>query len=321
MTIEEYYQSLTRNNENKNDFELFQFRPSLYIGFDKDNSLCVIVPSSSSNRNPIIRKTKILSIECNRCLSFSKEGMIEEKTVHIIRCCSTNEKDHILFLEIIDSIIKCEKTDEEVLDIFKTLYQFFSDRNEPSEKELIGLYGELEAIKSFRIEDYWQSKDRMKFDFSFNDVLKLEVKATTKNFRTHHFKHEQLMTDMYKIIILSYMFRYDDEGLSLFDLICSVKPLLLTHPQKLIRIDTIIKNTSEERLKGLKFSPEYTAEKRHFYLASSLPKFPEATPDGVANAEYDCELDNIPYLQDEDVLSMIKEVVDKDLFDSESGKV
>ena len=63
----------------------------------------------------------------------------------------------------------------------------------------------------------------MKFDFSISEKVKLEVKATVKNIRTHHFRHEQLMTEVYDIFVLSYLLRYDDEGLSLFELLMSCK--------------------------------------------------------------------------------------------------
>ena len=59
--------------------------------------------------------------------------------------------------------------------------------------------------------------------FSISEKLKLEIKSTTKNSRTHHFRHEQLMTELYNIYVLSYMFRYDDEGLSLWELILESK--------------------------------------------------------------------------------------------------
>lgn len=41
----------------------------------------------------------------------------------------------------------------------------------------------------------------MKFDFSISEKVKLEVKATVKNIRTHHFRHEQLMTEVYDIFV------------------------------------------------------------------------------------------------------------------------
>lgn len=39
---------------------------------------------------------------------------------------------------------------------------------------------------------YWQSQDKMKFDFSINETKKIEVKTTTSETRKHKFKHEQL---------------------------------------------------------------------------------------------------------------------------------
>ena len=108
------------------------------------------------------------------------------------------------------------------------------------------------------------------------------------------------------------MLRFDDEGLSLYDLIHEVKPLLAHSPKKLLRIDRVLKNVSEDRLREIKFSPEFTKEKRHFYRASSIPKFSETTPDGVANAEYDCNLDNLPFMQDEEFIIMVQDELAKE---------
>jgi hypothetical protein len=242
-------------------------------------------------------------------------GEKKSALVHIVRCLSQKEKEKILFLELLDSIINNELSDEEIIDAFHTLSDFFKDRTEPSDNELMGLYAELDAMISFsslHLEKYWQSQDRMKFDFSITDSLKIEVKATTKPLRTHHFRHEQLVTDLYDILILSYMLRYDDEGVSLLDMIDQVKPLLLHNPKKLMRIDRVLKNVSEERLNSIRFNPDYTREKRHFYSANAIPKFPESTPDGVANAEYDCSLDNIRFVSDVEVFELINKVLEEE---------
>ena len=316
MTVIEYYRSAIRNDNVTNDFELFNYKQGFYVGFDSDGFLCVVIKSSNSVRSPLLQRTKLISVECNRHLVYYLNKTQEESLVHIVRCFSKIEKEKELFLELIDATITDDATDEEVMEVFRILSKFFADKGEPSDGELIGLYAELDAINTFsptiKIEDYWQSQDRMKFDFSFTDSLKLEVKATTKAFRTHHFRHEQLVTDMYNIIVLSYMLRVDDEGLSLYDLIMSVKPLFAHSPKKILRVDKVLKNVSEERLRELKFSPEYTAEKRHFYLASAIPKFSENTPDGVANAEYDCNLDNLPYLEDDSFIALIKSELSKE---------
>lgn len=316
MTIVDFYHSMVKPEYSINDFVLFNYRTGFSIGFDKEGNLCVVIKSSNKQRGPIQQRTKLLSIECNRHLSYMHDGEDKEICVHIIKCFSQEEKEQELFLELIDATLVDVASDEEVMEVFRTLIDFFTQKGEPSGIELTGLYAELYTIQAFSnslgIEKYWQSRDRMKFDFSFSDSLKLEIKATTKNTRTHHFLHEQLATEMYSIIVLSYMLRYDDQGESLYDLITRVKPLLHNCPNYLFRLNTILKNASDNRLKELKFSPEYTEDKRHFYHATNIPRFSETTPDGVANAEYDCDLENISYFDDEDFISIVKQELSKE---------
>lgn len=322
MSVGEFYKSITRRPELTNDFELFKFKDFFFIGFDSEGFLCVVVTAINSGHKPIIQQTRLLSVECNRLIQFVLSGEKKNALVHIVKCLSQKEKEKTLFLELLESIINYEVSDEEILDAFRTLSDFFKDRIEPSDNELIGLYAELDAMISFpsiQLEKYWQSQDRMKFDFSITDALKIEVKATTKPFRTHHFRHEQLVTDLYDIVILSYMLRYDDEGVSLLDLINQVKPRLMHNPKKLLRIDRILKNVSEDRLKSLRFNPDYTREKRHFFYANDIPKFPESTPDGVANAEYDCSLDNIRFVSDAEVFELIKKAILEESSNEQAG--
>ena len=160
--------------------------------------------------------------------------------------------------------------------------------------------------ESLEIEKYWQSRDRMKFDFSISEKVKLEVKATVKNIRTHHFRHEQLMTEVYDIFVLSYLLRYDDEGLSLFELLMSCKKIMANDSRKLLRINYVLKNVEESRLKHLRFNRAYTEANRHIYRAADIPKFRENTPRGVANAEYDCVLDNVEFIEDDLFIDIAK---------------
>jgi hypothetical protein len=44
----------------------------------------------------------------------------------------------------------------------------------------------------------------------------------------------------------------------------------------------------------------------HIYSASDIPKFNEVTPNGVANAEYDCVLDNIGFLSFEEFQQIVE---------------
>ncbi len=307
--IDSYHSFMNEKNIN-DDFRLYPHSEYMFMGYDQKQNLCVVIKSRNTSRTQLRQKTKMLSIECNVEIEYIIENEKKKSNVHIIRCFSNIEKERILFLELIDATIKETVTDEEIIECFTILSNFFADTKEISDNELTGLFAELDAIihfsSSLNIEQYWQSKDRMKFDFYFTDNLKLEVKATTKNTRVHHFRHEQLVTEMYDIYVLSYLLRHDDEGVSLLDLIEQVKPLLMRFPKKLIRIERVVKNVGEDRLKELRFSPTYTTEERHVYNAELIPKFLEYTPDGVANAEYDCDMENITYISDEDFIKIVE---------------
>ena len=56
----------------------------------------------------------------------------------------------------------------------------------------------------------------------------------------------------------------------------------------------------------MKFNRDYTNANMHIYSASDIPKFNEVTPNGVANAEYDCVLDNVEFIAEEEFISLVE---------------
>lgn len=65
----------------------------------------------------------------------------------------------------------------------------------------------------------------------------------------------------------------------------------------------------KEELKGLyvkAIDRAYTEANRHIYRAADIPKFRENTPRGVANAEYDCVLDNVEFIEDDLFIDIAK---------------
>lgn len=311
MNIVETFQNhFGSGNSSNHDFTLVEYCTNILIGVDSSERVCVVVRSSTPQRFPIKHKTQKMSIECNMNVRYGLNGELHDDTVHIIRCLSEIHREKYLFLELATVLIQeSDGSEDAIMETFNTLRTFFNDKKELSDNELIGLYAELYTIYSFHkpleIENYWQSRDRMKFDFSISEKLKLEVKATVKNTRTHHFRHEQLMTAVYDIFVLSYMLRYDDEGLSLFDLLMTCKEFLSNDSRKLLRINYVLKNVGEDRLKYMRFNTDYTEANRHFYCAKDIPKFNQNTPRGVANAEYDCVLDNVSFIDDDTFIGIV----------------
>lgn len=312
MNIVEVFRNRFENNyTTKNDFTLVEYDTNIFVGIDSSTHICVVIKSANLRRFPTKYKTQNMSIECNMRVNYELNGEFYSDTVHVIRCLSVFQHEKYLFLELATVLIQESNGSEEaIVETFNILRTFFNDKKELSDNELIGLYAELYTMYRFHetleLEKYWQSQDRMKFDFSISEKIKLEIKATVKNNRIHHFRHEQLMTEVYNIYVLSYLLRYDDEGLSLFDLLMICKEFLSTDSRKLFRINYVLKNVRVDRLKEMSFNCIYTESNRHFYHANDIPKFTQNTPRGVANAEYDCTLDNVNFIEDDLFIRAIK---------------
>lgn len=312
MNIVELFKNRFEGGKTHNhDFTLVEYDSNILIGVDSSEHVCVVIRSTNPRRFPLKHKTQKMSIECNMRVRYGLNGELHDDSVHIIRCLSEIQREKYLFLELATVLIEeSDGSEEAIMETFNTLRTFFNDKKELSDNELIGLYAELYTIYRFHellgIEKYWQSRDRMKFDFSISEKMKLEIKATVKNTRTHHFRHEQLMTEVYDIYVLSYLLRYDDEGLSLFDLLVICKEFLSVDSRKLLRINYVLKNAGEERLKYIRFNSNYTEINRHFYRAMDIPKFNQITPQGVVNAEYDCVLDKVKFVEDDLFIDIVK---------------
>ena len=296
--IKTYNENFDNFNTFSEDFCLVKYADSVYIGVDKDLNCTFVVVSDTPQKKQIKQCTKMLCIECNTQVTYTLDGEARTDIVNIIRCFSKNSSEIEMFLELVSVFIADKDySDEHLINAFRTIKAFFENKSEPSENELRGLYAELYTIKFFKdalhLERFWQSRDKLKFDFSITDKIKIEVKSTIKPNRIHHFKHNQLMTDIYEIFIISYMLQHDDEGLNLYDLIMESKETLKADPMKLVKIDTVLKNTSDFRLKEISFNTDLTDLNMKFFKAEDVPKFNQISPNGVTNAEYDSNLDNI----------------------------
>jgi hypothetical protein len=316
MNIKTIYDNLQKKNTTANDYRLTAIFANAFIGFDKSNKLVYIVRSTQSNCSPFIHGTNKMRIECNVKMQVMSNGESKNATVHIFKFLSDNPKEHLVFLELCAAFFNesQDSFDENyVLDIFQTVATFFSKKQEYTMAILQGVFAELYTIhslkKEFNLSPFWQSQDRMKFDFSLSEVDRLEIKSTIKEERRHHFLHEQLQSSSLNITIVSYLLRADDNGLSLFDLIFYCKPLMALYPKQYLRLEKILYDVEETTLMSLKFDESYILKNRKYFKAESIPKFLEPTPDGVINAQYDCILNGIEDECERTVIAGIKTII------------
>lgn len=301
---------------NLHDFEisLVSYKPHLFIGMTKQNSAVMAIESSQPEIPRRTLKTQSLSLEINQKVEMIKNDQSSRKIVNLISCKFNNPKELRIFWDVCEIFVNDEnfRTVTWITTIFQTLQDFFTTRVVPKDIELQGIYAELYTILRFKdyinLGDYWHTEEKMKFDFSLSELLKLEVKSTIGEVRKHHFKHNQLFANQLEILVLSYLLRRDDHGLSLYSLIKDSYSCLSNNQKQLTRLQKIMFDVDREILESFKFAEPHISQELKIFKAKDIPQFSESTPSGVANAEYDCYLNGVPELPILDFYQLLLEM-------------
>lgn len=293
-------------------FNLIEYFAEHYVGVDMEGRAAVVVLSTTPKAKPLLQESKSLKIECNVRVTYSLAGKTASGTVHVLTCLISERRSVRMFLELADLLLReSERTAEGVLSAYHALSEFFSDSVVPTDNELLGLYGELFTICDFSKYDLascWQSTDRMKYDFSVSESVKIEVKSTLNPQRVHRFKHDQVIAAGCDVYVVSYLLRPDDEGVSLYELIGKGRELCADNPKKILKLQRVIKNTGSERLQHFTFNQDFTRQQRRIYHSVSLPHFEEEVPEGVSGVEYDIDLIGAPTVSEKVFLNILLEM-------------
>lgn len=271
-----------------------------YYGIDSQNHVVFLIISKLKNQKTICQETKSLTFLYNKPCKFVIDGEIKKEAMHLLICREKDSEKIGAFIRLTFAFA-AQDTDNDQLylpKLFSSISTLFDKSKEVTEKELQGLFSELYVIFMFYrygldLSKYWQSKSRMKFDFSLSDTKRLEIKSTIKSTRIHHFRHEQLLNELYDIKIVSLMLQKNDRGLSLLDLISKIRSIFYNNYSLMLHIDAITTQLDVERMSSVRYDETYLKENIRFYCAGKIPHFSEKNPEGVFNAEYDCCLDNI----------------------------
>lgn len=279
-----------------------------FFGKDKTGHVAFLIESLTPNIAAIQQETKSLSFTFNKHCKVTSDGKCAYKVMHSL-VCKEDEPDKLeTFIRLTKSFSLIDSGSDQYYfaKLFSSLSALFDKQRKVSEQEIQGLFAELYVILYFNnmecnIAKYWQSRDRMKFDFSFGNCRRLEIKSTLKSERIHHFKHEQLLSQLYDIKLASVMLRKSDYGISLGDIIKRIRRIYSDNFALMLHIDTLVSQLDEDIVNNLKYDEIYLKDNIRFYDAKGIPHFNEKTPDGVFNAEYDCQLDLVHYLSTDEI--------------------
>lgn len=267
-----------------------------FYGLDSENNV-VFITSSQNKQSTSIQQTKQLVLTKNIDCKLKVGDRVETGRFDVLTCLSQNQEHIKAFIELTNLFVKNE-TSLTITDYFICLKDLFTNKHKISSKELQGIYAELYIMHymyqhGVDLFSLWQSIDKMKFDFSVSEIKKIEVKSTIGENRIHKFRHEQLVTDIFDVYIISVLLRKDDQGLSLFDLANLIKNECSHNLKVFAHVENLLLNYSIEDLKTIKFNKLYTDKNIAIYKAGDVPRFKTRQPDGVSNTEYDSDLNNI----------------------------
>jgi len=294
---------------------LFKKYEGAYWGKDCLDNV-VFGMKSNDNMTTIVESTKwlslLLNIDCE--IITANQTTIEKLNLLILK----NSDQLDIFISLA-SVFTNNETKYTFLKFFVYLKDLFSAEGKTSTIELQGLYGELYTLIYFKqylsqdISVYFQSKNMLKFDFSFSDTNKMDVKTTIKEVRSHHFKNEQLNNLRYDIKIVSILMLKDDKGLSLFTLIEKCKEFFSNSLSTLLNIEKIIKNWEIKDLYTISFNEQYIKDNLRVYDSNDIPRLTEKTNEGIYNIEFDSDLTNSKYMSLDEIKQWISKISDKEI--------
>jgi hypothetical protein len=188
---------------------------------------------------------------------------------------------------------KIKQTVDKFIELFKAI-------KEPPKKSIQGLWSELFFIEQSNFPEKvilgWHSIPEEKFDFSF-DKLRVEVKSSASESRTHHFSSTQLdpINDI-EIIIVSILVNINVAGLSIIDLMKKINSKLDDFPKQREKLHLLVYSTlgiDNEKVNEIKFNYELAKESLRLYKSEDIPKIKSTNiPKEVSNVRFTSNLIN-----------------------------
>lgn len=299
MDIKELYSVLLEIDKPTDDLYNVIKHNDCYFGVTREGYVLFAKESQNKKIRAVAQQTKKLFLGTNMlCKMGDTDNQIIEH-FDVLICQDLDVSSVSAFLHL--ALVYTEDDNDSsigIRDLFDTLKNMFANKQKLPMVELQGLFAELYFIDVVQIEipniaNYWQSMDKMKFDFSITESRKIEIKSSTIDSRIHKFRHEQLVSDIYETWIVSVLLRKDDKGLSLYELVERIKNSHSSNLKIHSKLAELLFNYSKDELDSIRFNEQYIQKNLGFYKTDDIPKFPDKQPRGVFNTEYDSDLSGL----------------------------
>lgn len=238
------------------------------------------------------------------CTITREDGEQETGRFSIVRCTSNDRALQQYFLRMLDGVIAVlgpTPTAHEVSHSVHDLVELFRAMAEPARKTVQGFWAELfliaQASNPAPLIRAWHGTPVDTYDFSAGSQ-RIEVKSANGRVRQHHFSLAQLQPpDETQLLIASVLMERAGAGVSLGDLITTIRNKLTDAPELLIRLDQIVVSTLGEswrRAFEQRFDYELAKDTLRFYAGSDIPAVGLEAPPTVTNIHFQVNITGLP---------------------------
>ena len=205
------------------------------IAIDSNHNPAILIASSkikrSERKTTNFKLTKLLiEYDVESSIIDTSNDQYSKEVFHLIKQIDGNNHIQEYFLLMMEGVIEKVKDDptlDTITNEIQYLVDLFSHSKRLTEKETLGLWGELFVIlNSEDTNNYieaWRLESEDLFDFSFGERV-LEVKTTTNRNRLHTFNNNQIKNYLsLNVEVASIITEKVDIGLSINDLWGDIK--------------------------------------------------------------------------------------------------
>lgn len=276
--------------------------------FNDNPSLLIFI--SESNQDFFIANQNLFNIKVthNVKCEIETDKKVSHNNFSVVSYIGQNDGVKDVFLKTCQVLIKSlgqSPSNKKIKQTVDKFIELFKAIKEPPRKSIQGLWSELFFIEQSDFPEKvilgWHSVPEEKFDFSF-DKLRIEVKSSATESRTHHFSSAQLnpINDI-EIIIASMHVNTSVAGLSVIDLVKKINSKLNDFPKQKEKLHLLVYSTlgiDVERVNEIKFNYELAKESLQFYKSEDIPKIESTNiPSEVSNVKFTSNLINSKHLE------------------------
>ncbi|MBM4161171.1 MAG: PD-(D/E)XK motif protein [Ignavibacteria bacterium] len=287
-----------------------------YIAKDTNGRPAFLISSVQDGSEPRIPPIALEHLRIDHglaCRLTESNGSVQEGLYSVIRCISGDAALQLYFVRTVTTIIEslpASPTQLELEKVINCVVELFRQMSLAPRKTIQGLWAELlliaRATEPCLLIGCWHENPDDLYDFGLGKE-KLEVKSTAGGIRRHHFSFNQLNpTPGTTVVVASVFVEVVDDGVSVFNLVESIKARIQGCPELASRIDQIVAATlgsGWRQALEAKFDLELANKSLRFYSSSAIPSVSAPLDPAISDVHFTSDLSDVKSLDGASLVS------------------